>query len=125
MIRRLLVAVEAAGVTRNVREWVPVYGVLLGAFSVTRELTALEYGKLRQSIFELEQRLGVNPVSNRPPVDTPEPSDDHAALIPRLINRYFWLIAHYLATHEERAKVDDILRRIKVLDIGVYQQYAG
>jgi tetratricopeptide (TPR) repeat protein len=125
MIRRLLVAVEAAGVTRNVREWVPVYGVLLGAFSVTRELTALEYGKLRQSIFELEQRLGVNPASNRPPVDTPEPSDEHAASIPRLINRYFWLIAHYLATHEERAKVDDILRRIKVLDIGVYQQYAG
>ena len=125
MIRRLVAAVKAAGITHNVPEWVPVYGVLLGAFSVTRELTALEYGKLRQSIFELEQRLGVATTPDRPPVDPPEPSDDQAALLPRLINRYFWLIAHFLATHEERAKVDDILRRIKVLDIDVYQQYAG
>ena len=125
MIRRLLVAVEAAGVTRNIREWVPVYGVLLDAFSITRELTALEYGKLRQSIFDLEQRLGVNPTPDRDPVHTPERSNDQAALIPRLINRYFWLIEHYLATHEERAKVDDILRRIKVLDVSIYQQYAG
>ena len=125
MIRRLVAAVKAAGITHNVPEWVPVYGVLLGAFSVTRELTALEYGKLRQSIFELEQRLGVATTSDRPPLDPPEPSDDQAALLPRLINRYFWLIAHFLATHEERAKVDDILRRIKVLDIDVYQQYAG
>ena len=125
MIRRLVAAVKAAGITHNVAEWVPVYGVLLGAFSVTRELTALEYGKLRQSIFELEQRLGVATTPDRPPVDPPEPSDDQAALLPRLINRYFWLIAHFLATHEERAKVDDILRRIKVLDIDVYQQYDG
>ena len=125
MIRRLVAAVKATGITSNVPEWVPVYGVLLGAFSVTRELTALEYGKLRQSIFELEQRLGVATTPDRPPVDPPEPSDDQAALLPRLINRYFWLIAHFLATHEERAKVEDILRRIKVLDIGVYQQYTG
>jgi len=123
MIQRLLAAVEAAGITRHVREWVPVYGVLLGAFSVTRELTALEYGKLRQSIFELEQRLGVAPTADRSTAPAPDQSDAHAALIPRLINRYFWLIAHYLATHEERAKVDDVLRRIKVLDIRVYQQY--
>ena len=125
MIRRLVAAVKAAGITHNVPEWVPVYGVLLGAFSVTRELTALEYGKLRQSIFELEQRLGVATPPDRPPLDPPEPSDDQAALLPRLINRYFWLIAHFLATHEERAKVDDILRRIKVLAIDVYQQYVG
>ena len=125
MIRRLVAAVKAAGITRNVPEWVPVYGVLLGAFSVTRELTALEYGKLRQSIFELEQRLGVTTTPDRAPVDPPEPGDDQAALLPRLINRYFWLIAHYLATDEDRAKVEDILRRIKVLDIGVYQQFAG
>ena len=125
MIQRLVVAVEGAGVTRNIREWVPVYGSLLGAFSVTRELTALEYGRLRQSIFELEQWLGVKATADGLTVVTPDQGGDRTALVPRLINRYFWLIEHYLATHEERTKVDDILRRLKALDMDVYQQYAG
>ena len=125
MIQRLLGAVEAAGITHHVHEWVPVYGVLSGAFNVTRELTALEYGRLRQSIFELEQQLGVAPAPDRTPVHSVNQSDPQAALIPRLINRYFWLLAHYLGSHEERAKVDDILRRIKLLDSGIYRQYAG
>ena len=125
MIQRLAGAVESAGVTRNMREWVPVYGTLLGAFSVTRELTALEYGKLRQSIFELEQQLGVTAAADGPGAPEGPGDDTRSALVPRLINRYFWLIEHYLATDEERTKVDDVLRRIKVLDSAIFQQYTG
>lgn len=122
LIQRLLKAVEGAGLNRDIRDWVPVYGVLLGVFGVTRELTALEYGKLRQSIFELEQGLGVK--------TTPDglaavaaPDDAGTALVPRLLNRYFWLIEHYLASDEGDTKVEDLLRRIKALDMDVYQRY--
>lgn len=125
LIRRLVSAVESAGVTRNVRDWVPVYGVLLGAFSVTRELTALEYGRLRQSIFELEQGLGVKTTPDGITVAAAPPDDSRAELVPRLLNRYFWLIEHYRAADDDAAKVDDVLHRIKVLDVGVYQRYVS
>lgn len=125
MIRRLVSAVKDAGVTRGVREWVPVYGVLLGAFSVTRELTALEYGKLRQSIFELEQGLGVKATPDGLTVAAAPPEDAQAALIPRLIYRYFWLIEHYRAAGDDAAKVEEVLRRVKVLDAGVHQRYVS
>ena len=123
LIHRLVAALMDSRVTEHISEWVPVYGTLLGAFNITRELKPLEYGKLLQSIFELEGSLGVKLSTNAVTVAAPQDSGERSALVPRLINRYFWLIEHYLATHEERTKVDDILRRLKALDLSVYQHY--
>lgn len=91
-------------------EWIPVLGELGGALSVKRELKPIEAGKLRQSIYELETELSADPT--RRPV-----------LVPRLINKYFWLIDHYVSRKEERSKVDELLLKIKLLDPAVYKQY--
>lgn len=92
-------------------EWFPVEGVLLGVLNVKRELRALEAGKLRQNIYALETELkdtGVEPLLT----------------IPRLINNYFWLIDHYVTIHEDRAKINEILLKIKLLDIDIYERYS-
>jgi hypothetical protein len=90
----------------------PVYGALLGVFGVKRELKAVEVGKLRQSIYQLENEVK-------------EGGDDKSTLIPRLINRYFWLIDHYIAVKEDRARIDEVLLKVRLLDQSIYKQYTA
>lgn len=92
-------------------EWIPVYGTLDGVFNVKRELKALEFGRLKQTIYALENELRGQNVENKP------------ILIPRLINYYFWLIDHYANSNAEKSKIDDILLRIKLLDENIYDSY--
>jgi tetratricopeptide (TPR) repeat protein len=94
----------------ELEEWIPVYGVLFGVFTVKRELRAIELGKLKQSIFSLE-----NEIRDRP--------GEAGVLTPRLINRYFWLIDHYVNAGEDASRIDETLLKIKILDPGVYERY--
>ncbi len=94
----------------ELKEWIPVYGVLFGVFNVKRELRALESGKLRQAVFALEKELQEQEYQN-------------TILVPRLINHYFWLIDHHLTTTGERSKINEILIKIKLLDDDVYELY--
>lgn len=91
-------------------EWIPVFGELLGVFSVKRELKPIELGKIKQSVYELETELASD-------------GSRRAILVPRLINRYFWLTDHYMNRKEDKSKIDELLLKIKLLDPGVYKQY--
>ena len=125
MIKRVVGAVGDAGVTGAIGEWIPVYGTLLGEFSVSRELGPLEYGQLLQSIHELEQRLGAGARATSGQSHGGARGGHHGALLPRLLNRYFWLLEHYRCTREEPSKVAAVLRRIQALDADIYQQYVS
>ncbi|MDR0315868.1 MAG: hypothetical protein LBH97_03095 [Treponema sp.] len=91
-------------------EWIPVFGCLLGVFSVTRELKQIELGRLKQSIFSLETELRSGP-------------EENAHLKPKLINRYFWLIDHYENTRENPELIEETLLKIKVTDPVIYERY--
>jgi len=93
-------------------EWIPVYGVLYGVFNIKRELRAHEAAKLKQAIYALENELN-------------ETSSDSDLIVPRLMNHYFWLIDHLAASQDERSKIEETLRKIKLLDIEIYKQFAG
>jgi tetratricopeptide (TPR) repeat protein len=113
MIKLLHDRVEELGYkSPELEEWIPVYGVLFGVFTVKRELRAIELGKLKQSIFSLE-----NEIRDRP--------GEALLLSPRLINKYFWLIDHYVNSGEEKSRIDETLLKIKVLDPGVYERYVN
>jgi tetratricopeptide (TPR) repeat protein len=113
MIVRLVGRVTGLGYSGpELAEWLPVYACLYGVFNVKRELKAVEAGKLRQSIYQLENELKENQGSR-------------AELVPRLINRYFWLIDYYMAVREDRAKIEEILLKIRLLDVSVYKQYTA
>lgn len=111
MIQRLIRRLQEMGYgPPELAEWIPVYGVLFGVLNVKRELRSLEYGKLKQSIFSLQSQL----------------SDDgkrNYTTEPRLLNRYFWLIDHYIASGDTREKVDDALQRIREINDSVYEYY--
>ncbi len=111
MIRRLAARVAELGYTgAELAEWIPVYGSVLGVFTVKRELKAVEVGKLKQSIYQLEN-------------EAKEGGDERALLVPRLINRYFWLIDHYLASKEDRSRIDEVLLKVRILEPAIYKQY--
>lgn len=109
---RLCKRVRETGLEEElVREWIPVYGVLWGIFSIKRELRALEYGKLRQRIFSLEQEVRDEGKRER--------------LLPRLLNHYFWLIDHLVMNREDQRKIDEILLKIRSLSPEVYKLYTN
>lgn len=109
IIQRLVVSLRERFGAVDVREWIPVYGNIYGLFNVKRELRPLELGKLKQGIHQLEKEIQEGLVEHTP----------------RLINHYLWLIDHYLTSGEERARIDEILGRIRELDPDVFREYAN
>ncbi len=85
-----------------------MYGNLLGVLSVKRELKPLEFGKLRQAVYQVENEYG---------------KEGDQALVPKLINHYFWLIDHYIAAKAERNKIEGVLAQLKELDPIIYEKY--
>ncbi len=114
LIVKLIERVKNLGVkTEYIAEWLPIYGRLDGVFTVKRELRSVEFGQLKQKIFLME--CEIKEASN----------EQKERMVPRLINYYFWLIDHYVAVQEDKAKIDDILLRIKVWDKNIYDCYIG
>ena len=66
------------------------------------ELKPLELGRLKQAVFQLEREVRREPVSR--------------VSVPRLINRYFWLIDHYRTVGEQRERVEEVLARVGLED---------
>lgn len=113
MIRRLIAKLEEMGMGEPLlKEWLPVYGVLFGIFTVKRELRSIEFGRLKQAIYSLERELR-------------ERSSDPTVIEPRLINKYFWLIDHFIGVQEEQQKIDEVLLKIRSLNPKVYHQYTN
>ncbi len=111
IIERLLSQLKELKITGNMaKEWLPVYGVVYGVLNVKRELKPLELGKLKQSIFSYESRLE-------------KKEDVGPETMPRLLNYYFRLIDHYVCVNEERAKIEDVLRKMKRLNNEIFMEY--
>jgi tetratricopeptide (TPR) repeat protein len=126
LIQRLAARVRSRGKEGpDLNEWIPVFGAVWGVFNVKREMKPLELGKLKQAIFQLEKdaqppaaaRVGRMQGGSPPLARAP------AAVVPRLITRYFWLIDHLLAGGESRERIDEVLARIRDLDPGVHAEY--
>lgn len=111
LVRGIIDRLEAQGFAgEELRQWVPVYGVLWGIFNVKRELKAQEAAKLRQEIYAVENELK-------------DPASNAKILTPRLINLYFWLIDHYVTSNGSVRQVNDILLKIRILDPAIYELY--
>ena len=111
MMVRLIKAVRREGYQGAVlSEWLPVHGSLLGVLNIKRELRAIEHGKLRQEIYYLEREYQ-------------EGLGQRETLVPRLINRYFWLLDHYQHNAAEHKQVQETLLKIRSLAPRIYELY--
>jgi tetratricopeptide (TPR) repeat protein len=110
LINRLVEYLQGLGYKGGeLKEWIPVYGVLQQVFNVRREISPLDFGKLRQSIMTMKNRLKEN--------------GDRKILVPRLVNHYFWLIDYYLMNNQQRSLIDEALMNINLLEPEIYRLY--
>ncbi|MGP1587785.1 MAG: tetratricopeptide repeat protein [Treponemataceae bacterium] len=96
--------------SEEIAEWIPVEGTILHIFDCKRKLRAIEIGQLKQNIYALETELK-------------DSGCQRELLIPRLINKYFWLIDHYIMENDHHSKINETLLKIKLLDEDIYQRY--
>jgi hypothetical protein len=80
-------------------EWMPVWGTLLGVFPFKCELNQARLGKLKEQVFELENMLKTEGGPGSRTLDK--------KVIPRLLNRYFWLVEHYGVCREREEPRQD------------------
>jgi len=90
--------------------WIPVYGVLSGVLNIKRELTSQEVARLKKDIYAMES-------------EHKDPACNRETLVPQLLNCYFWLMDHYDLAKENPAKINEVLLKIKILDLSVYEAY--
>ena len=112
-IHRLIDKLKKKGLKKpELNEWIPVYGIIYGIFNIKRELRPLEIGKLKQSIYKLEQSFFKD-------------INKEEFCIPRLLNHYFWLIDHYVSTGEEKIKIEEVLKKIENINPEIYKEYTS
>ncbi len=110
-IHRLIEKLKQMGFNEpELKEWIPVYGIIYGIFNIKRELRPLEIGKLKQSIYKLEQSFFKD-------------KEGIEYCMPRLLNHYFWLIDHYVSTCEEKIKIEEVLKKIEAINPEIYKEY--
>jgi tetratricopeptide (TPR) repeat protein len=110
MVREVADQLAAEGLSGpEWKEWIPVHAVIKGVFNVKRDLKPLELGQLKQGINALKSEL--------------HDGDHRSVVLPKLLNRYFWLIDHFFSVKEDRSKIEDILLNIKLLDERIYELY--
>jgi tetratricopeptide (TPR) repeat protein len=90
-------------------EWMPIYGAIFGVFTVKRALKPVELGRIRQSVFSLENEVRSGP-------------DNVDLLKPHLINRYLWLIDHYENVREDPALIEEMMLKIKIIDPVIFER---
>lgn len=113
LIKYLIQKVQEKGFNgKTLLYWIPVYGVIEGVFNIKRDLSSLEVAKLAKNIYQMENEYK-------------EPYCNTEILVPKLLNSYFWLIDHYVLTHENVSKINEILLKIKILDSKIYEAYTN
>lgn len=124
LVQRITARLRAMGhAGPALNEWFPVYGTIWGVLGVKREMKPLEFGKLKQAIYQLEKDLGASRAGREGAGAPARPGAARELLVPRLINRYFWLIDHYMTAGEQRERVEEVLAKIRDLDPRVHAEY--
>jgi tetratricopeptide (TPR) repeat protein len=113
-ITEIVNAIQDSGKNvRDVREWIPVFGFLTDIFYVRRNLNKHQVESLKREVFNLENSF------------TRMNSDDIEAtnILPRIINKYLWLLDYYEHQNINIENSDQIKKRLLSLDKDLFQEF--
>ena len=83
--------------------WLPLYAAADHQFNVKRELEEHELAGITGQVYALEKANG-------------EPGAETRRIIPKLLNRYLWLIDHYQVEENDAVKVDILKKKFQELE---------
>ncbi|MFC1670247.1 tetratricopeptide repeat protein [Spirochaetota bacterium] len=97
----------------DIREWVPVYGFLNDIFYVRRNLNKHQVESIKKEIFNLEanyQRMDKEQINT-------------TNIIPRLINKYIWMLDYYEFQEYSFENITDIRGRLIGIDKNLFTDF--
>ena len=113
-VLEIIEAVQSSGRSiKDIREWIPVFGYLTDVFYVRRNLNKHQVESLKREVFNLEnslKRLSIDDI-------------DATNVIPRLLNKYLWLLDYYEHQNVNTQNSDDIRNRLLSLDKDLFEKF--
>ncbi|MCX7679072.1 MAG: hypothetical protein N2316_07610 [Spirochaetes bacterium] len=95
------------------REWVPVLGFVQDIFYVRKRLNSQQVEAIKRDIFTLERAYQK---SSREKIE-------ETKVIPRLINRYLWMLEYFEYQHYDLESINEIRGRLLKLDRDLFKEY--
>ena len=113
-IREIIEAIQGSNRSMtDIREWIPIFGYLTDVFYVRRNLNKQQVESLKREIFNLEKsltRLSIDDI-------------DATNIIPRLLNKYLWLLDYYIHQNRNTEHSDEIKDRLIALDKDLFEKF--
>jgi tetratricopeptide (TPR) repeat protein len=113
-ILEIIEAVQNSGRDiKDVREWIPVFGYLTDVFYVRRNLSKHQVESLKREVFNLENSL----------IRLSSDDIDATNIIPRLLNKYLWLLDYYEHQNINTENRDEIKNRLLAIDKDLFEEF--
>jgi len=99
--------------TPNIKEWIPIYGFLSDIFYVRKNLHRHQIDLIEKEIVKLEvvyQRMNKEQIKE-------------SNALPRLINKYLWLLDYYEFQNYNFENLSEIKKRLISLDESIFLPY--
>ncbi len=97
----------------DLREWMPVYGFLEDIFYVKRQLNSQQVESIKREIYTLESSLK----------SQGKEKTENSSIIPRLLNRYLWMLDYFEFQHYDFGNVTEIRSRLLALDKELFEEF--
>ena len=98
---------------KDIREWIPVFGYLTDVFYVRRNLSKHQIESLQREVFNLEKSLSILSIDDI----------DATNIIPRLLNKYIWLLDYYQHQNVNAENSGEIKNRLLSLDKDLFDEF--
>ncbi|MCP4130919.1 MAG: hypothetical protein GY754_08040 [bacterium] len=98
---------------KDVREWIPVYGFLTDIFYVRRNISKRLVDTIEREIYNLEVSFQQ---MNKEEIDT-------SNIVPRLINKYLWMLDYYEFQVYSFENISQIKQRLIKIERELFEEY--
>lgn len=99
----------------DAREWIPVFGHLQDIFYVKRHLNSQQVESIKREIYTMETALH----------QSGREKADETNIIPRLINKYLWMLDYFEFQNYDFNSITEIRSRLLKLDKDLFKDYFG
>ncbi len=90
----------------DIREWIPVYGVILDIFFIKKKMSKHLVETLQREIYKLEKNLAQMDKEER----------EESNILPRMLNKYLWIYEYYENQNVNPGNAEEIRSRLLSLD---------
>ncbi len=113
-IREIIaIIIDSGKKYRDIREWIPVYGVIHDIFYIKKNINKHHLEILKSEVYSLENSY----------VKLSKDEIEETNILPRMLNKYLWLYDYYENQNVNPENTDQIRSRLLNLDYDLFHEY--